>query len=91
MSTPEKRIACSFEPISAVTTPKGVRVSTSASGRPRRANRISGIGTPKTVPLPMNTMAAGKPEMTLPCVMPIAMPLTSVMVPSVARIGETRR
>jgi hypothetical protein len=39
----------------------------------------------------MNTMGSGKPEITLPRVVPTETPLTKVIVPSVARIGETRR
>ena len=51
----------------------------------------STTGTLSTDPLPTKTMKAGKPAMTPPWVRPTATPLTMVMVPSVARMGETPR
>ena len=69
----------------------GVRFSITASGTAQRAKTRIANGTPNTVPLPMKTIGSGKPEMTLPRVRPMERPLTRVMVPSVARIGDTPR
>ena len=46
-------------------------------------------GMPKNVPFPTRMNCSGKPETETPSVMPIAMPLKSVIVASVARIGVT--
>ena len=51
--------------------------------------KTNGVGMPKNVPFPTRMNCSGKPETETPSVMPIAMPLKSVIVASVARIGVT--
>jgi hypothetical protein len=91
VSTPENRTARSFEPIMVSVMPNGERFSMIATGTAQARNTSSPTGTPSTTPLPMNTTGAGKPEMMLPRVSPMAMPLTTDSMPRVARIGETLR
>ena len=71
--------------------PKGVRVSSTPTGIAISTKTITTTGTLNTEPLPMNTMKAGNPAMTPPWVRPMAIPLTIVMEPRVARMGETPR
>ena len=49
----------------------------------------NGVGIPKKVPFPTRMNCSGSPETDSPLVIPIAIPLKSVMVARVARIGVT--
>ena len=51
--------------------------------------KTNGVGIPKNVPLPTRINDSGKPETETPLVIPIAIPLKSVIVARVARIGVT--
>ena len=51
--------------------------------------KTNGVGIPKNVPFPTRINDSGKPETETPLVIPIAIPLKSVIVARVARIGVT--
>ena len=86
---PEYRTASWFEPDMAMKLPVGVPLRNTETGIATTANTIITTGMPPMLPLPRKTMLGGKPDSTPPWVRPMAMPLTIVMLPSVARMGET--
>ena len=86
---PEKQLAFSLFPIKQIDFPNVVLSRAIHNTIDNKIKIINGIGTPNNIPLFIIKTLSEKLEIADPFDSKIFKPLSSVIVPSVARIGET--